>query len=130
MQTRGSLLAKNRRSILVAIFTIYLARFNRCSACPVASAAIVGRALSRSTLLCTSGCRAYRHRRWPSNPMALSTQCPVIRAAAAAIGRRRAVGNTVNTRGDRRRDSCADHLMYGDVHSPGKRHLCSLCRRR
>jgi len=46
---------------------------------------------------------------------------------------RRVVGNTVNTRGDRRHDSRTDnHLVYspytGDIHSPGKRPLCSLCR--
>ena len=32
----GSLVAKNRRSILVAIFLICLARFNRCTACTAA----------------------------------------------------------------------------------------------
>jgi len=33
----------------------------------------------------------------------------------------------VNIRGDRRHDSRADdRLMYGDVHSPGKRPLCSF----
>jgi len=41
---------------------------------------------------------------------------------------RRAVGNTVNTRGDLRHDSRADDLLVyspynGDVHSPGKRPL-------
>jgi len=48
-----------------------------------------------------------------------------------------AVGNMVNTRGnhchDRRTDDCC-RLVYSpynvDVHSPGKRPLCSICRQR
>ena len=45
------------------------------------------------------------------------------------------VGNTVNTWGDRRHNRRADdRLVYspynGDVHSPGKRRHCFLCRRR
>jgi len=52
---------------------------------------------------------------------------------------RRAVGNMVNTRGDRRHDHLADdrandRLVYspynGDVHSPGKLPLYCLCRQR
>jgi len=53
---RWSLVAKNWQSILVAIFRICLAKFNRCSACTAASAVVAGWALSTSTLLCTSGC--------------------------------------------------------------------------
>jgi len=91
--------------------------------CIAASAVIDGRPPSTSTLLCTSGCRA--HRRWPSNPTALSTQRSLIRAARSSCTCM--VGNTVNTRGDRwhnrpAEDWHADRIVYspynGNVHSP------------
>jgi len=79
---RGSLVAKNQRSILVAIFPIFLAR--DLTDVPPAHGLCRRRWWTTQyvhfALLCTSGCCA--HRRWrPSNPMALSTQHPLIRAA-------------------------------------------------
>jgi len=91
MSVRGSLIAKNRRSILVAIFTICLERFNRCSTCTVASAAVAGRPPSTSTLLCTSGCLA----------LAMVAVQPdgIIDTMSFDLCRHHAVGNTVNTGG-------------------------------
>ena len=134
-EVRGSLVAKNWRSILVAIFPICLARFNRCSACTAASAAVAGGALSTSTLLCTSGCHAHRHCRWPSGPTWRHYQHNFLWSMPPVC---RAEGNMVNIWGDRRHDCHTDDcLVYspyiGDVHSPGKHPLCwvcSLCRRR
>ena len=119
-------MAKKRRSILVAIFQICHTRSNRCSACTAPLPPLP----STSSLLCTSGCHAYHS--WLSNPTALSRQRPLIRAARQSCG---VVGNTVNTQGNRPHNHRADdHLVYspynGDVHSPGKRPLCSICRRR
>ena len=64
---RGSLVAKNRRSILLAMCTICLARFNRFNLPAVGGLAV--RPPSMSTLVCTCRCGARRHRRRPSNPM-------------------------------------------------------------
>ena len=58
---RGSLVAKNRRSTLVAISTICLTRFTACTA---DTAVVTVRPPSTSTLRCTSGCCAHRHRHW------------------------------------------------------------------
>ena len=91
--SRGSLVAKNRWSILVAIFPICLARFNRCSACTVGQWPLPPSWAERSVGPLRFASLAVTH----TNPIALSTQCPLIRAA-----HHRVVGNTVNTRGDRR----------------------------
>ena len=84
--TRGSLVAKNRQSILVAIFPICLATSRESrdlTNVPPAQRTLLS---SLSTLLCTSGCRAHRHRRWPSNPTALSTQRSLMHAACPSCG--------------------------------------------
>jgi len=75
--SRGSLVAKNRRSIIVAISTICLARINRCSACTAA--------LLSDHPLCFALCTRW-HRCWLTNPTAISTQCSLMHATRTSCG--------------------------------------------
>jgi len=88
----GSLVAKNRQSILVAIFTICLARFNRCYACTTASAAVAGRAPSP---LCFAPLAAM-HTAAGSHPTRRHYQHNILLSVPPD---RHAAGTTVNTGG-------------------------------
>jgi len=125
--TMASPVAKNRRSILVAIFPICLARFNRRSAC---TAPLPPSLAERSVRpLCFAPLAAVHTK--AGRPTQRHYQHGVLWSVPPV---HRVVGNTVNTRGERRHNRRADdRLVYspynGDAHSPGKRPLCSLCRR-